>query len=89
MEMVELYRAIGKTLHELGAYRAVIIRAKATPNTSYEMNLEIAVDGAIDVRYADKICAEKWPNMCIRLLDLNDYDNIELMNEVIEDGIKI
>lgn len=89
MEMVELYRAIGKMLHELGAYRAVIIRAKATPNTSYEMNLEIAVDGAIDVRYADKICAEKWPNMCIRLLDLNDYDNIELMNEVIEDGIKL
>ena len=89
MEMVELYRAIGKTLHELGAYRAVIIRAKATPNTSYEMNLEIAVDGAIDVRYADKICAEKWPNMCIRLLDLNDYDNIELMTEVIEDGIKL
>ena len=89
MEMVKLYRAIGKTLHELGADRAVIIGAKAAPNTSYEMNLEIAVDGAIDVCYADKICAEKWPNICTSLLDLNDYGNMELMNEVIEDGIKI
>jgi hypothetical protein len=44
---------------------------------------------AIQLIIDDKICAEKWPNMCIRLLDLNDYDNIELMNEVIEDGIKL
>ena len=89
METVNIYRAIGKTLHELGAYRAVIVNSKANPNAFFEMDLEIAVDGAIDIGYADKLCKEKWPNIHIELLDLNDYGNIHLMNEVIEDGIKI
>lgn len=89
MKTVNLYRTIGKILHELGAYRAVIISSKATPNTFYEMDLEIAVDGEIDIDYAYKICAEKWPNIYIRLLNLNDYVDINLMNEVIEDGIKL
>lgn len=87
MRIENLYRAIGKTLHELGSYRAVLIHSKATPDASCEMHLEIAVDGAIDISHADKICREKWPNIHIQLLDLNDYDNIELITEVIEDGI--
>ena len=90
MEIVNIYREIGNTLHDLGAYRVVLISAKASSKNSPEkMNLEIAVDGSIDVAHASKLCMEKWDNLQITLLDLNDYSDITLMQEVIEDGIKL
>ncbi len=89
METVNIYREIGKKLHALGAYRVVLLHSKATPNEKYEMSLEIAVDGMIDLKQAAEICAETWKTIEIKLLDLNDYSNGELMREVIEDGIQL
>ena len=89
MEIVNIYREIGKTLHNLGAQRVVLLHSKATPNEEYEMNLEVAVDGMIDLKNADKVCKDTWENINIKLLDLNDYSNRELMMEVIEDGIQL
>ena len=53
------------------------------------MSLEVAVDGMIDFTYAAKVCRDTWENIDIKLLDLNDYSNGELMTEVIEDGIQL
>lgn len=89
MEIVNIYREIGKTSHALGAQRVVLLHSKATPNENYEMSLEVAVDGMIDLKNADKVCRDIWENMDIKLLDLNDYSNRELMTEVIEDGIQL
>ena len=89
MEIVNIYREIGKTLHALGAQRVVLLHSKATPNENYEMSLEIAVDGKIDLKNADKVCRDKWEIINIELLDLNDYSNRELMAEAIEEGIQI
>lgn len=89
METVTLYREIGKILHQLGAYRAVLVNSKATPGQNCEMYLEIAVDGAIDLNEASKCCKENWEHISIKLLDLNNYENIELMREVIEDGVQL
>ena len=89
METVTLYREIGKTLHRMGAYRVVLLNSKATPDDHYIMSLEIAVDGAIDVKKASTECNSNWPNILIKLLDLNDFENLELMREVIEDGIQL
>ena len=89
METVNIYREIGKKLHALGAHRVVLLYSKATPNEKYEMSLEIAVDGMIDLKQAAEICAETWKTIEIKLLDLNDYSNGELMREVIEDGIQL
>ena len=83
------YREIGKTLHDLGAYRAVLLHSKPTPNEKYRLNLEIAVDGAIDIAQAKDICMKKWDDIHIELIDMNDYKNIHVMQEVIEDGIQI
>ena len=55
MEIVNIYREIGKTLRALGAQRVVLIRSKATPNEKYEMSLEVAVDGMIDLKNAAKM----------------------------------
>ena len=67
----------------------MLLHSKATPNENYEMNLEVAVDGMIDLKNAAKVCRDTWENMDIKLLDLNDYSNRELIMEVIEDGIQL
>lgn len=89
MEIVNIYREIGKTLHVLGAQRVVLLHSKATPKENYEMSLEAAVDGMIDLKNAAKVCKDTWENINVKLLDLNDYSNRELMTEVIEDGIQL
>ena len=89
METVTLYREIGKTLHSLGAFRAVLLNSKATPEQNVVMTLEIAVDGAINIKEAEKTCINKFPSVVINLIDLNDFSNNSVMKEVIEDGIKL
>ena len=89
MEIVNIYREIGKTLRALGAQRVVLLHSKATPSENYEMSLEVAVDGMIDVTEADKVCRATWENIDMKLLDLNDYSNRALMTEAIEDGIQL
>ena len=89
MEMVNLYRGIGKTLHELGAYRAYILNSKTVSEERYALKLEIAVDGELDLENAEKVCAEKWENIRFTLLDLNCYEHEDIRDEAIEDGIQI
>ena len=89
MEIVTLYREIGKTLHSLGAFRVVLLNSKATPKQNEVMSLEIAVDGAIDIKEAEKVCLNKFTSIAIKLNDLNDFSNNLVMREVIEDGIKL
>lgn len=89
MDTLTLYREIGTALHQMGAYRAVIVKAKATPEQMPKMRLEIAVDGGIDIKKAAEQCEKQWPEVRIGLLDLTDFSNQDLMQEVIEDGIQI
>ena len=89
METVALYREIGKTLRSLGAYRVVLLNSKVTLLQNFKMSLEIAVDGAIDIKEAEKICSNKFPSVNMKLIDLNDYTNNLVMKEVIEDGIQL
>ena len=89
METVTLYREIGKTLHSLGAFQVVLLNSKATPEQNVVMSLEIAVDGAIDIKEAEKKCLNKFTSVAIKLIDLNDFSNNLIMSEVIEDGIKL
>ena len=89
METVTLYREIGKTLHSLGAFRVVLLNSKATPKQNKVMSLEIAVDGAIDIKEAEKEFLNNFASIAIKLIDLNDFSNNLVMREVIEDGIKL
>ena len=65
MEIVTLYREIGKTLHSLGAFRVVLLNSKATPKQNEVMSLEIAVDGAIDIKEAAEKCLNKFTTVDI------------------------
>ena len=65
METVILYREIGKILHSLGAFRVVLLNSKATPEQNVEMSLEIAVDGAIDIKEAAENCLNKFTTVDI------------------------
>ena len=47
------------------------------------------MDGAIDIREAEKQCLNKFTSIAIKLIDLNDFSNNLVMREVIEDGIKL
>ena len=89
METVTLYRELGKILHTLGAYRVVLLNAKYTTGHSAEMFLEIAVDGDLDIKEAEKTCAEQFRMVDIKLIDLNDFSNASLLEEAIEDGIQL
>ena len=53
------------------------------------MLLEIAVDGSIDIKEAEKQCLEKFSTTRIKLIDLNEFSDDLVMREVIEDGIQI
>lgn len=89
MDALTLYRKIGSALHQIGAYRAVIVKSKAMPDRVPEMSLEIAVDGNIDVKKAAEQCRQQFPEVQIILLDLAENTDMELMQEIIEDGIQI
>ena len=89
METVALYREIGKTLRSFGAYRVVLLNSKVTLQRNVKMSMEVAVDGAIDIKEAEKICLNKFTSVNIKLIDLNDYSNNSVMKEVIEDGIQL
>ena len=89
METVTLYREIGKTLHSLGAFRVVLLKSKVILEGDITMLLEIAVDGSIDIKEAEKQCLEKFSTTRIKLIDLNDYSDNLVMREVIEDGIQL
>lgn len=89
MEAVTLYRKIGKTLHSLGAFRVVLLSSKVNPEPNAFMFLDIAVDGTIDLKEAEKECANQFENVAIKFIDLNDYANHLVMKEVIEDGISL
>ena len=89
METVTLYREVGKTLRSLGAYRVVLLNSKVTLQQNVKMLMEVAVDGAIDIKEAEKICLNKFTSVNIKLIDLNDYSNNSVMKEVIEDGIQL
>ena len=89
METVVLYREIGKTLHSLGAQRVVLLNSKVTKESPAAMSLEIAVDGIINIKEAQKQCLEKFSNIVIKFIDLNDFSNASVMMEVIEDGIQL
>ena len=53
METVTLYREVGKTLRSLGAYRVVLLNSKVTLQQNVKMSMEVAVDGAIDIKAAE------------------------------------
>ena len=89
METVTLYREVGKTLRSLGAYRVVLLNSKVTLQQNVKMSMEVAVDGAIDIKEAEKICSNKFPSVNMKLINLNDYSNNLVMKEVIEDGIQM
>ena len=89
MEIVTLYREIGRTLRFLGAYRVVLLNSKVNQNQKVDMSLEIAVDGSLDIIEAQKQCLKKFPHVAIKFIDLNDFSNSSVMIEVIEDGIQL
>ncbi len=89
MDTVTLYREIGKTLHSLGAFKVVILNSKVTPNQDIVMSLEIAVDGELDIKEAEKKCKAQFTSVAIKLIDLNDFANNLVMKEAIEDGVQL
>lgn len=89
METVELYRAIGKMMRGQGAERIYLLRAKILTEGPCRMQLELAADGVWDMELAKSRCREAWPEISIRLLDLNAEENAELSEEVMEDGIQL
>lgn len=91
--ITEFYRQIGTTFREHGADRVVLLKAKNCQQNDkdtkqiYSMYLEIAADGCFDKEKLQKFCTEQWPDAEIRILDLSAEENLNLIDEILEDGI--
>lgn len=94
--ITELYRQIGRTFRDHGADKVVLLKAKNKKESMIdrnaitgcpEMTLEIAADGWFDKKKLQQECKQLWPGVEINILDLNEDENLDLVDEVLEDGI--
>lgn len=84
-EITKIYREIGRKFHDMGADQVVLLKSGSCQAQEIQMYLEIAVDGMIDQKELMKQAKLNWPQVEIRILDLNEDPN--LIQEVVEDGI--
>lgn len=84
-EITELYRQIGRELHEQGAEKVILVNAKAHVNDHHDMTLEIVLDGVDESEKFQTLCEELWPNVKIQLLFADKEQN--RISDYIEDGI--
>lgn len=82
--IAEFYRQIGSTFRQHGADRVVLLKSRTCQQSMY---LEVAVDGCFDLQELRKVCTEQWPDAEISILDLSAEENLNLIDEVLEDGI--
>lgn len=82
--IAEFYRQIGRTFRQHGADRVVLLKSRTCQQSMY---LEIAADGCFELQELQKVCSEQWPDAEISILDLNEEENLNLIDEVLEDGI--
>lgn len=99
--VTDLYREIGRIFREYGADKVILIKAKnriendTNDNLSNfgfkeiwkNMSLEIAADNLHDKEQLEKKCSELWPGLEVLILNLDEDANLNLMDEVMEDGI--
>lgn len=98
--IAEFYRQIGRTFRQHGADRVVLLKSRTCQQNDEAadqmsgidsgrtgMYLEVAVDGCFDLQELQKVCSEQWPDAEISILDLSAEENLNLIDEVLEDGI--
>ena len=84
-DVAEVYRQIGTIFRENGAERVILLRSRKHTK-GRGMSLELAADGWLDQSSVQSKCQRLWPDIDMKILDLNEAD-AEFMNEVLEDGI--
>lgn len=82
--IAEFYRQIGRIFRQHGADRVVLLKSRTCQQSMY---LEVAADGCFDSQELRKVCTEQWPDAEISILDLSAEENLNLIDEVLEDGI--
>lgn len=98
--IAEFYRQIGRTFRQHGADRVVLLKSRTCQQNDEAadqmsgidsgrtgMYLEVAADGCFDLQELQKVCSEQWPDAEISILDLSAEENLNLIDEVLEDGI--
>lgn len=87
--VTNLYREIGQFFLQNGVERVVLLSSKNNSNPAYEMEIEVAVDGLVQVQKVQLECENRWPEIKITVIDLNNEKNRSLCDELMEDGIII
>lgn len=82
--IAEFYRQIGRIFRQHGADRVVLLKSRTCQQSMY---LEVAADGCFDLQELRMVCTEQWPDAEISILDLSAEENLNLIDEVLEDGI--
>lgn len=88
-EIVDLYREIGRTFHQLGAEKVTLLHSRTNPENVEEIILEIAIEGFVKKEELSVKSRELWPFLKIEFILVNELDDHELVNEIMEDGIII
>lgn len=87
INIVELYREIGKLFRENGAEQVALLSSKNLHNADCEMRLEIAADGSMNMKNIVEQCYKNWPQVEFVIYDLNNEEKRYLIEEINEGGI--
>lgn len=85
--ITELYQEIGTLFRRLGADQVILLSSKVLHDSEYELYLEIAVDGAADLKELQEESRKQWPDIEMQLLLKTEELDGELLDEIQEYGI--
>lgn len=90
MEIVDIYRIVGRILRSQGASRIYILNSKTIDDGSkFTLSLEIIADQIIDYAKANRMIVEALPDIECTLIQDDHPDYYDLFQEAEQDGIQL
>ena len=90
MEIVDIYRIVGKILRSQGASRIYILNSKTIGDGSkFTLSLETIADQIIDYAKAKRMIVEALPDIECTLIQDDHPDYYDLFQEAEQDGIQL
>lgn len=87
-EIKDTYQQLGKELRELGAGKVILLSSRTDPGSGC-IRLEIVAEGIRKKEEVQKRLQDRWPDLQIRLLRMEDITSAGQIEEIENDGIRI
>ena len=87
-EIKDTYQQLGKELRELGAGKVILLSSRTDPGSG-GIRLEIVAEGIRKKEEVQTRLQDRWPDLQIRLLRMEDITSAGQIEEIENDGIRI